>query len=216
MLRILHGFSEKEPMHSLIRKNGGIPYHRPFLTHIPLEFSIPSFIPKAILISSARTILYWGEWYDLIVSHRIAVYSIGQKTQAKLAAIGIKGILAGGTGDSLVSRVEADGNSSFVHIGAMTISKNLQAAFDNCSIPFAREMVYKSAAHPHFSVPENIDIGCLNSERCARIWASKSHNIPVVCIGESTKKEAMALGLRVLGTASRPNREELVRVALQR
>ena len=201
-------------MHSLILQGGGEPYHVPFLAHSRVPFSLPANVPDAVVVSSARTLQYWDGCRDFILKHDIPVYAIGKKTSQRLLDVGIQALLADGSGDSLIQKVVQDRVSSFVHIGAEQVSKNLHEALMSSVVPFTRIIVYKSTAHPAFCVPSNIDVGCLNSERCARIWAQNTTCIPVVCLGQSTQKEALRLGLSVLGVASIPAREELARVAL--
>jgi|GEM_PF-5171856 len=215
MLCILHGFSEKEPMHSLLIKGGSRPIHRPFLLHTAMEFFVPVEIPEAIVISSARTLEYWGEWRDFIQKHGVKVYAIGPKTSKKLLQSGIHAVVAEGSGLSVMKRVQQDRVSSFLHIGAETISKTLSNAMKEVNIPYSRVVVYKSIAHPQFEIPKEVDRGCLNSERCARIWAKYGFEIPVLCLGQSTAQEAKRLGLKIIAVAAQPTREELVRIALK-
>ena len=88
-MKILHGFSEKEPMHSLLCASGLEPVHVPFLEHEGLHIQKPTDIPEVILVSSARTIQYWGAWGEWIRQHSIRVVAISSKTHQALEAEGI-------------------------------------------------------------------------------------------------------------------------------
>lgn len=211
MLRIVqHGFSEQEPMHTLLRMQGVEPIHAPFLEHEALEVERPSVIPEVILVSSARTVSYWGAWGSWIRNHRIPVVSISQKTQQRLMKEGISSLCAQGTGDRLIEMLDTLPYSSFFHIGAWALSSKLEAAFQNQERPYHTIPVYRSKKHRDFFVHEDVVLGCLNSERCANIWKEHSPNTPVVCLGTTTAKRALTLGLDVRGIAEHPSREKMV------
>ena len=213
-MKILHGFSEKEPMHSLLRASGLEPVHVPFLEHEGVHIQKPKAIPEVVLVSSARTIRYWGAWGEWIRQHAIRVVAISSKTQQALEAEGIPSYCAKGTGDQLVRMLDMMDCASFVHIGAQELSSKLDASLLAQQRPYIRVPVYRSYPNPHFDVGVDVVLGCLNSERCAKIWSIHAPLIPAVCIGETTKAKAIVLGLDVLGVANTPTRESLVDVAV--
>jgi uroporphyrinogen-III synthase len=215
LYRILHGFLEKEPMHSLLFADGVEPIHRPFLEHEAISFSMPTNPPEVVLVSSARTVDYWGGWGSYLKEKRIPVLSISSKTRERLRTEGIESLSGTGTGDGLVALLEEIDCSSFVHIGAEETSRRLNAALSSQRKSYKRVAVYRSAMSRSFFCEEgSLDLGCLNSERCAHIWKRYNPDIPVVCLGTSTRRQAEELGLVVLGTAKLPSRASLAESAL--
>lgn len=211
MIRVLHGFAEQEPMHGLLQENGFIPVHRPFFSHESLSVCLPKVPPELVLISSARTVDYWGEWGHYIQTHGIPVLAIASKTHKKLRQVGIEADMASGSGEGLVALLDTKSCSSFVHLGAERISSTLQKALEDQQRPYLRISVYRSTVLPHLEgFRLLVDVGCVNSERCAELWAQSLMEVPVVCLGQSTQKRALELGLRVLGIAKEPSREMLV------
>lgn len=211
---VQHGFSQKEPMHSLFLSHGLTPVHVPFLEHRGLFVEVPDRIPEIVLVSSARTIQFWDGWSQWILKHNVPVIAISKKTQRALSLEGITSFCAKGTGDKLVEMLNTMNHQSFVHIGAAELSSTLQAALESQTKDFVRIPVYRSQQHSEFTVAHDVSLGCLNSERCASIWRKYAPQVPVVCIGETTKKRALKLELNVLGVATEPTREALVQVAL--
>lgn len=213
-MKVQHGFSQKEPMHSLLQSHKLEPVHVPFLEHEGLNVAHPTVIPQAVLVSSARTVQYWGEWGRWIRRHSILVIAISKKTQLALEQRGIQSRCARGTGEHLVGMLDETDCSSFVHIGALEPSSNLQNSLRNQSKPYSRIPVYSSRPCSTFSVGEGVVLGCLNSERCATIWSVHAPQIPVVCIGQTTKARAFTLGLDIQGVAREPTREALAEAAV--
>ena len=190
------------------------PVHVPFLEHEGLDVMEPKDIPEVILVSSARTISFWGAWGEWIRLHAIPVVAISTKTQHALEELGIPSICAKGTGDRLVSMLDTTEYTSFIHIGAQELSSKLNEALLSQKKVYTRIPVYRSYPNPKFTVETDVALGCLNSERCAKIWSIYAPQIPVVCIGQTTKAYAVALGLHVQGVAQTPTRESLVEVAV--
>ena len=213
-MKILHGFSQKEPMHSLLKIHGMDPVHVSFLEHEGLDVPEPNTIPEIVLVSSARTVRFWRSWGDWIRMHAIPVIAISMKTQNALEEQGISSICAKGTGDQLVSMLNTMECTSFIHIGAQELSSKLNEALLSQKRAYTRIPVYRSYPNPQFRVEADVALGCLNSERCAKIWSIYAPQIPVVCIGQTTKAYAVALGLHVQGVAQTPTRESLVEVAV--
>jgi uroporphyrinogen-III synthase len=196
-------------MHSLFEKHGLSSVHVPFLEHEGLEIQPPETIPEVILVSSARTLLYWGEWSAWIRNHQIPVISISKKTKARLQEEGIVSHCAQGTGDRLVEMLQRYSYRSFCHIGALELSSKLESSFRLQTRPYQRIPVYRSQVNDSFYVSEGVDLGCLNSERCAQIWKDHAPQTPVICLGETTASRAVDLGLNVRGVAKVPSRESL-------
>ncbi|MAA79407.1 MAG: hypothetical protein CL916_09115, partial [Deltaproteobacteria bacterium] len=160
-MKILHGFSQKEPMHTLCTSYGLEPVHVPFLEHEGLTFDEPKEIPDVVLVSSARTIQYWGVWGQWIRTHNILVIAISKKTQRALYDEGISSLCAQGTGSLLVKMLDEIHCSSFVHIGAAELSSKLQLALMDQNRPYSRIPVYLSRPNPDFTVAEDVMLGCV-------------------------------------------------------
>ena len=213
-MKIQHGFTKKEPMHSLFLSHGVEAVHIPFLEHQGLDVTEPTKVPEVVLISSARTIQYWGVWGQWIRTYKIPVLAISTKTQVALQNEGIPSLCSRGTGDQLVKMLDEVNCSSFVHIGAAELSSRLASALRVQHRVYDRIPVYKSWKNPDFFVGDGVVLGCLSSERCALIWSEHAPNTPVVCIGHTTENRARTLGLEVLGVAAEPTKEALVGAAV--
>jgi len=185
-----------------------VPVHVPTISLIACCTPPPDDLRKTVLITSAAIVRFVPHLASLLEKRR--VIAVGRATARALAGVRVDAVGVGGGAAAL----DLLGDTPACFIGAARPAPALSAAVASGRLLHwaVYDRIVPSDVGDRLRVVE-VDVVTLASPSAAAVVARHVPHLDCVVIGETTRRAALAEGLRVVGVAERPGMVELAEAA---